>query len=179
MMPGMAEGKNLQFHVIHPGQILPPGAALPPGVSGSVNANIKMMTSLKDGYKVEISRENSKPASVVVTREKEKWEATEGDLSKLPEQVRPEVEKLLHSGPFGVQVMSAPFHVELPQGLPPGFAPANLELRMKEMDRKIEDLRKKVEELQGKAGVPSSETKQAPEKKHEKKMKIEVHSNRV
>ena len=36
----------------------------------------------------------------MVTHDKEKWEGTAGDLSKIPEKIRPEVEGLLHHPGF-------------------------------------------------------------------------------
>ena len=41
-------------------------------------------------------RHGAEPAKVVVTHDKDKWEGTSSDLSKIPEKIRPEVEKLLH-----------------------------------------------------------------------------------
>lgn len=155
MAPQFGEGKPLQFHFFHPGQILPPGAAFPKGAAFSANATVRAEMTLPDGYKMEIVRENGNPTKITVTRGKEKWEATEGDLSKLPEKVRPEVEKFLHSGPFGVsvftspvegpstfQIRTAPFHNVGPQGHDP-----RLEKRLDEMNRLLEKLRKDVEEL--------------------------------
>ena len=51
---------------------------------------------MADGSKVEITRHGGEPAKVVVTHDKDKWEGTSSDLSKIPEKIRPEVEKLLH-----------------------------------------------------------------------------------
>ena len=155
MTPQFDEGKPLQFHFFHPGQILPPGAALPKGTNAMTKATVKAEMTLPDGYKMEIVREDGSPAKITVTRGKEKWDATEGDLSKLPEKLRPEVEKFLHNGPFGVsvwassigaaspiEIRTAPFHEVRPWSHDP-----RLDKRLDEMGRLLEKLRKDVEEL--------------------------------
>ena len=96
--PGLAPGGPLEFRIIHRGQILPPGGPLPTPPDGATTMEIiiRATTKLADGTQVEITRHGAEPAKIVVTRGKEKWEGTSGDLSKIPEKIRPEVEKLLH-----------------------------------------------------------------------------------
>lgn len=159
MAPGTSSGQPLQFQFIHPGQILPPG------VSASVGMMATTVNDLPDGYRLQIVREMGKPAQVTVTKDKEKWEATENDLSKLPEKVRPEVEKMLHAGPMGV--FSGAFSGSggfggsagqvqaLPMPMAPGFHGGLLHPRLDEMAREIEQLRSSVNELRSKAGLPS------------------------
>jgi hypothetical protein len=95
------EGGPVRFQVIHPGQILPAtiGAAPIGGPDSSVAMNVEGMfyikSNLADGFKVEITRK-APEAKIVVTRDKDKWEGTAKDLSKIPEKIRPEVEKMLH-----------------------------------------------------------------------------------
>jgi len=78
-------GNGITF--VHPGA----GLMLPPGV------NIR--PELPDDMSVDIHREGKKPAEITVKKGKETWRATEDDLSKLPEEIRHEVEPLLHDGP--------------------------------------------------------------------------------
>jgi hypothetical protein len=80
-----ALGNGITF--VHPGA----GLMLPPGV------NIR--PELPDDMSVDIHREGKKPAEITVKKGKETWRATEDDLSKLPDDVRHEVEPLLHDGP--------------------------------------------------------------------------------
>ena len=64
---------------------------LPPGVS--------IRPELPDDMSVDIHREGKKPAEITVKKGKQTWRATEDDLSKLPDDIRHEVEPLLHDGP--------------------------------------------------------------------------------
>jgi hypothetical protein len=144
--------------------------------------------TLPDGSKVEIYRHGAEPAKVTVTRDKEKWEGTANDLSKIPEKIRPEVEKLLHPAFDNLQVlattggpgggvagpMMAPgagpkiivagpgapgggnvtyFGGGLaPPGLPGHFAVSpDVERRLGEMQKQIDELRRSVDALQSKA----------------------------
>lgn len=159
--------RRLPFHVIHPGQIVPPGVPLPGGAAQNVQVTVATSATLPDGYKVEIVRENDKPARITVTREKEKWEATEADLSKLPEKVRPEVQRMLHQGAihFGT-VIAPPMGALRVEGPLPDIRPfvgrgEELDKRLDEMNRQIEQLRKSVEEMRGRTATPK-------EKKHAK-----------
>ncbi|MGA2616792.1 MAG: PDZ domain-containing protein [Thermoguttaceae bacterium] len=116
-------GGQMEFHFIHPGQLLPPGASVPGATS--VTTTVKTEAVLPDGYKIEIVRENQKPAQVTVTHEKEKWQATEPDLGKLPDKVRPEAQRLLHLGSGNVFWSLAPGQgLATFRNVPPGQADA-------------------------------------------------------
>ena len=90
---------------MHPGA----GLVLPPGVN--------VRPELPDDMSVDIHREGKKPAEITVKKGKETWKATEDDLSKLPEEIRREVEPLLHDGPVRI------WFRELQSSAAPGGAP--------------------------------------------------------
>jgi membrane-associated protease RseP (regulator of RpoE activity) len=175
LLPGEG-GRPLQFRFFHP------GAILPPELQGKVAVTTITEASLPDGYNVTISRHGSEPAKVVVKKDKETWEATEGDLGKLPDKVRPKVEQMLGGGAHGITVFGE-MTPGTPVPLPPGGAgmglgrrefrattPPEIERRLQEMDRQIEQIRKSVDELRGQRreprGEPRSDRKR-PEKKAE------------
>ena len=89
-------GNGITF--VHPGA----GLVLPPGV------NIR--PELPDDMSVDIHREGKKPAEITVKKGKKTWKATEDDLSKLPEDIRHEVEPLLHDGPGSTLVQGTSTH---------------------------------------------------------------------
>ena len=97
----VAEGRPLEIRVIRSGnaQILPGGPMAAPAGGGrtTIEIIIHAKTELADGSTIDITRHGAEPPKIVVTHDKEKWEGTAGDLSKVPEKVRPEVEKLLRS----------------------------------------------------------------------------------
>jgi hypothetical protein len=155
-----------QFHFLHPGQILPPGAALH-GAAKDVHVTIKTAATLPDGYKVEIVREDHKPAKITLTRGEEKWEVTEAELGKLPEKIRPEVERLARRDVVWLDILATP-DAGFAGGfgaVGPGMAPdvrsllpePRLENRLNEMNRQIEELRKQIERLRAPAAKPPAE----------------------
>ncbi len=119
-----------------------------------------MKVTLADGSRVEITRTRRQPAKVVVTRDKDRWEGTSDDLSKIPEKVRSEVERLLQALSdlhlfarrparrqgnmifFGGAVHS--------HGMPGTIAARRTsEKRLAEMQKQIDDLKQQVKALQG------------------------------
>jgi hypothetical protein len=52
-------------------------------------------TALPEGTSITITREGKNPAKISVKRDAGTWDITEDDLSKLPEDVRPLVERML------------------------------------------------------------------------------------
>ena len=133
MMPG--ENLPPKFFVLRPGAILAPGvSALPP---------------LPDDTTVVITRHGSEPAKIVVQKGSQHWEVSEPDLDKLPAEVRPYVERMVH--PYEVRPYA-------PRLLPPRPVPGaearkqaekQLEKHMEDMQRQIEKLQKSMEELRG------------------------------
>jgi hypothetical protein len=117
---------------------------------------------LADGSQVEITRHGGDPAKVVVTRDKERSEGTAGDLGKIPEKIRPEVERLLNSPMGNINSFAPPGEAAkgnmmyfggpvLQPGEMPGMTAVgpNVEKRLGEMQKQIDELRKQVEALQG------------------------------
>ena len=165
------EGGPLEFHVVHPGQILPPGVPMT-GLAGggptTMEITVHATSKLADGSKVEITRHGAEPAKVVVTHDKEKWEGTSGDLSKIPEKIRPEVEKLLHPVFDHMRVLATSGGAAGGNmtyfggaGGPPGFpgqfkVRADVEKRLSELQKQVDELRRAVDALQGKAQKKSA-----------------------
>jgi hypothetical protein len=150
LRPKMAPGQPLTFHIVGPGQIVPYGLT-------KLDVTVHTKASLADGSEIEITRHSGDPAKVVVTHDKDQWEGTSADLSKIPENIRPEVERLLGSPAGHMQFFASPdeampgntmtFSGRAPQ---PGeiVAGPNVEKRLGEMQKQIDDLRKQVEALQ-------------------------------
>jgi len=139
-------GLPSQFHIIGPGQIIPPGGPLARSGSGTVTieTTVHIATTLADGSQVEITREDGKPAKVVVIREKERWEGTADDLSKIPEKTRPEVERLLTSPMDHVRFFASPTGMAGAIGV----GGPNVERRLNEMQKQIDELKQQLKALQ-------------------------------
>ena len=159
MAPGQ-EGAGphppMQFQLFGPGAIVPRDALTP--------------KPLPMNMSVVVTKEGSEPAKITVKRGDKRWELTEKDLGKLPADVRPYVEQMLGHGVFGVLggAIAPNTNVETPgtfsssggtlpmpvpppgtmqrQPLPGGLDP-QLEKRFDEMDRRMDQLFKMMEEL--------------------------------
>jgi hypothetical protein len=176
-LPGMPEGRPLEFRFIRPGQIVPGEFKTgPAGGPTTMEIMICTKSKLADGSEVEITRHGAEPAKVVVTRGKEKWEGTSEDLNKIPEKIRSEVKNLVHSkvdlmrvlattsGPgetgnlayFG-SARAVPGTVAVP-GMPyPLMVAPDVEKRLTAMQRQIDELKSSIESLKDKPKKKSAE----------------------
>ncbi len=178
--PGEGEDVPWRFRYWGPGGILPPDAKPRPPLPGNMS--------------VTITRSGDEPAKIVVKRGDEKWEITEDQLDKLPEDVRPHVEGML--GRFALRRADKPagparkrwsYEFDfVPEWRPPhweGWPEGRLEKRLEAMSRRIDELLESIEELRGKRprlkAAPETEEgpkleeapkfkEEAPEKKPEK-----------
>lgn len=84
-------GVDLRMHVIRPGQVMPDDVLL-------------SRVEVPENVTISIRKEGGKPAKIEVSRGEEKWDLTEESVDKLPEDLRPHVERMLGRGPmpFGV-----------------------------------------------------------------------------
>ena len=134
-----------RFRFLHPGTILPSDA--------------EARARLPGNMKLRIQKQGDEPARIVVERGDEKWEATEEELDKLPEDVRPHVQRMLGRAPSGLLDHVRQFDFEFvpdwtapgpPGGRPPapnGRLQQRLEKCMDEMNRRIEQMNKSMQEL--------------------------------
>jgi len=162
--PNFMGGQPLEFRIIRPGQILPPGGPTTnhPGDRPTSFDFITLETRLGDGSKVEIVRHGAEPARVLVTHDKDRWEGTSNDLSKIPEKIRPEVERLLHPAfdhnrifyraGEGTMTLSAGSAVaSTPGAAGQPAVPAEIEKRLGELQKQLDELRRSVDALTSKA----------------------------
>ncbi len=168
--PGEAAGP-MRFRFFGPGTILPPGTPVQPALPGNVT--------------ISITKTGEKPAKITVTRDDEKWEVTEEQLDKLPDDIRSHVERMLGRGAhvfFGewpkpggtmqrfdfIPDWAVPEQMKPEQPKADGDAQPEakprmprerlLERRFDEMQRRLEELRKSIDELREKpAPSPSKE----------------------
>ncbi|MGD0517249.1 MAG: PDZ domain-containing protein [Thermoguttaceae bacterium] len=182
LQPGAGFGRQgpMQFRLIRPGVILPRGAPLHPPLPGNMS--------------ISITKTGDKPADIVVKLDEEKWEVTEKDLDKLPDKVRPFVDRMLGLatgiGP-GAMRWAPEVFTPSPQpepGTPPGPNPSGdprvgqppfgpgpnlnlppledrIEKRLEEMKRHIEKLENELHERHQDLKTPQPGP--APEKNKE------------
>jgi hypothetical protein len=158
-------GVDLRMQVIQPGAFLPKGA----------NFLIKMQAELPDDVTVDIHRQGKQPAEIKVKQGDKSWEVKEGDLSPLPEALRPHVERMLGNAPmqFKIAGVDVPFPPVAPKiSVAPkapvtpkaAAAPVNprdaaeqqlraarhsetLSRRVEQMNRRLEEMHKHLESL--------------------------------
>ena len=143
--PGAAPPMRYRF--FQPGIILPPGARVTPRLPSNMS--------------VAITRRGNEPARIVVQKGDQKWEVTEKTLGKLPKDVRPHVERMLGRLPNGEQG-DVDIDVDVLRPAPRVFGPSpdrQLKRQLDQMNRQIEELRKAVAEMHGKAQRPKDKNK--------------------
>lgn len=129
---------------------------------GVVVARPGKLPDLPANVTIAITKQGNQPAKIVVTRGKEKWEATENNLDAIPAELRPHVEAMLRNPTWQGALMANPEDLALPGSgqAAPGqrmFKPdvrKSLEKQLTEMNRQLEELRKAVDELKKQAPAP-------------------------
>jgi hypothetical protein len=124
----------LRWRIFGPGAILPPGAW--PGAP------------LPADLSITISKQGDQPAKITVKQGEKKWEVTEEELGKLPEDIRPHVERMLGRVVAGPEErrFNFDFVPDWERALPPALE-NRLEKRLEDMNKRIDQLRKSIEEL--------------------------------
>lgn len=146
-MPGDEGRGPLRFRIFRPGTILPPG-----GLGEE---------SLPKDMTITITRSGSEPAKIVVQQGDKRWETTEKDLGKLPENVRGHVERMLHPT-VGWRASEGPATPMLPEAS--RRMDRLLEQRLEQMNRQIDAMRKSLEELRGRQSQGKAPDAAKPEK---------------
>ena len=176
-MTNVMPGQTWNFTASHPQQfrLFQPGAIVP--------NNAVAPKPLPTNMSVAISKEGDQPAKITVHRGNDKWEVTEKDLDKLPADVRPFVEQMLGHGMVGVvggvvppmmsggfsagggtiQLPAPPAGMTQPQPFPGSLDRQMMEKRFDEMNRRMDQLFKMMEEFNGGHGQHA-----APEQHEEK-----------
>lgn len=142
VMPG--ENWPPRFYIFRPGTILPPGvSALPP---------------LADDTTVVITRHGSEPAKIVVEKGRQRWEVTEKELDKLPADLRPQVERMVHPYDWKSSAAGAAWPSPRWSHTPEtrGRMDKQVQKHMEDMQRQLQELRKSMDELRQKASPPPS-----------------------
>jgi hypothetical protein len=75
-----------------------------PGQGILYSGNLMKAPPLPDNVSIAIVRQGNKPAKITVSRGDEKWEVTDGEFDKLPEDLRPMVQGMLGGGPMTLTI---------------------------------------------------------------------------
>lgn len=139
----MQPGEAMRFRFFQPGVVLPPGPL--PGLP------------LPDGMSVSVTKSGDEPARVVVQKGDQKWEVTEKELDKLPDDVRVHVEHLLGRVPPGHgkldRVLRAPGPLpgadapKIERPLAPARVRADVQQQLDKQRQQLEKLQKQLDEL--------------------------------
>mgnify|MGYP005836120717 CR=1 FL=1 len=140
---------GLRYHFFGPGILLPPGEAAAPALPSNLS--------------IAITRTGDEPAKIVVRRGDEKWELTEKELDKLPDDIRPHVEQMLGQGvrlDIKGLMPDLPDAAKLRERVRAPLPRLELEQKLQRMERQIEELRQQFRRLRG---LAPSETEELPE----------------
>lgn len=139
----------LTFRFLHPGAVLPPGRS----------------PDLPKGMVITITKSGNEPSKIVVRQGERKWEVTEDELDKLPADVRPHVERLLGGRGRLERGLEPPKVVRPgPDGLlktPLGSVPGSESERVRNAERRLDELQKRLERLERNLDRPAAEDRNA------------------
>lgn len=128
---GEGQGGNFRYRIFGPGAVLP-------GTEKGLPKDLS----------VSITRSGGEPAKITVKKGEQSWEISEKELDKLPEDVRPHVERLLGRGVLALPGLP-PMPVSppvVPQ--PPRRIDGDADKQLRQMMDQIDRLRKQLEDLQ-------------------------------
>lgn len=156
---GLGEGQLEKDHTVR-ARVFGPGMVLPEFKA----ATLAMPADLK----VQIQKQGDAPARIVVTQRDQQWEVTQEHLEKLPEDIRPHVQRML----------GQPFVVKLPAGdmqwfskaQPDVVAAPQIHLRAatapaSNVERQLESLHEKLDRIQTELGELRSQIRPKARKK--------------
>jgi membrane-associated protease RseP (regulator of RpoE activity) len=124
---------------------------LQPRLAGGV-LDLGQKHELPADLSVDIHREGKKPAKITVKKGDQQWVVSEDDLTKLPEEIRREVEPLL-GGPvrFELKDLTTPFPIAGPPLgdvlVRPAESVNRLEKRLDEMSKRLDEMRSTIDQL--------------------------------
>jgi hypothetical protein len=108
---------------------------------------------LPNGVSINIQKENDKPTHITVQRGSDKWEITGDDaeaLKKLPADLRPAVERMLHGGGGGFGgAMGGAGNFRMPDfpqgpGMGPGFDGNQMREQLERMEKRLNELQQRM-----------------------------------
>ena len=126
-------------------QIVRPGTAVLMGPGSRQSSRVE----LPDNVSIDIHREGKKPAQITVKRGSDKWEVSEGDLSKLPDDMRRFVEPLVGRGPMRIDIHSLPLGPNALPGVGSSISAgqADLNSAVSALQRQVELQRRAMDDL--------------------------------
>jgi membrane-associated protease RseP (regulator of RpoE activity) len=140
LRPGDPRHRDYSLFFVRPGVVMARPGGLP---------------NLPGNVTISVTKQGDQPAKIVVTRENEKWEVTEGKLDSLPPDLRQHVEGMLrHPSWHGAMMPKREGRLPSPGGpvpAPPHVTKIeprkSLEKQLDDMNRRLEEMRKAVDEL--------------------------------
>jgi hypothetical protein len=150
MQPGDPQSREYSLFFMRPGIVLAKPGNLP---------------DLPNNVTISITKQGKDPVKIIVARDNEKWELTEGELDKLPADLRPHVDWMLRFGMRGALsprregglLLSPPAPASPPPPKPElrrekrpegraGSEPTkSIDKQLEEMNRRLDEMRKAVD----------------------------------
>jgi PDZ domain len=166
MQPGESGGGGVGFGYGQSGPMMPPdpfgGRQGMPRPSGPMQFNfrnfgpgviVEPFTGLPNGVSISIQKQNDKPTHITVQRGDDKWDITGEDaeaLKKLPDDLRPAVERMLHGGGGGMGgAMGGAGSFRLPNipqapNMGPGMDGNQLREQLERMEKRLNEMQQRM-----------------------------------
>ncbi|REK06771.1 MAG: PDZ domain-containing protein [Planctomycetota bacterium] len=133
-------GVDVRMQLIRPGRVL-----------HSLNFTSTEHQEFPKDLNVEIRKEGPEPAKITVTRGEESWTVGEGELDKLPDDVRPHVAGMLGRGPMRFAIADVKQDVRANAAKSPDSNPAHVPLTRERvhdrLEHKLDQLNHDVERM--------------------------------
>jgi PDZ domain len=108
---------------------------------------------LPNGVSISVQKQNDKPAHITVQRGDDKWDITGDDaeaLKKLPDDLRPVVERMLHGGGDmgggmgGIGNFRMPNFPQQGPGMGPGFDGNQMREQLERMEKRLNEMQQRM-----------------------------------
>jgi PDZ domain len=130
---------------------------------------VEPFTGLPNGVSISIQKQNDKPTHITVQRGDDKWDITGEDaeaLKKLPDDLRPAVERMLHGGGGGMGgAMGGVGSFRMPN-ITPNMGPG---MDGNQLREQLERMEKRLDEMQRRMHGPDNQPAEKPSDEHEEK----------
>lgn len=118
-----------------------------PGQSNGNSSSSKSVTT--NNLSIQIQKQNDEPAKVTVKRDGDTWEVDEDTLDELPDDIRPQVERMVKGNGISIQLQDGfPLHGFVLPDMP-RFDFPDFDKRFEQMNQRMEQMLEQMRRIEG------------------------------